>query len=176
MPLPWLRSSYGDRTPARVRHCTERSRLAENLILPQAEADPRDRCRSAHQQPRLLCTERRLHPGAAAGGIFRAYQLSHQFTVSARTRPKSGPVLISRPLCSAPHVASRGRPMPRASRGRSARPGGSALHANGRGAPPLSVHGSCDPPDRSDLGIVRWAHRVRRIHARYGWRDSPPSH
>ena len=40
-------------------------------------ADPRDRRRYPHRrQPRLLCPERRLHPGAAALGLFRADQLA----------------------------------------------------------------------------------------------------
>ena len=40
-------------------------------------ADPRDRRRYPHRrQPRLLCSERRLHPGAAALGFLRADQFS----------------------------------------------------------------------------------------------------
>ena len=40
-------------------------------------ADPRDRRRHPHRRrPRLLCPERRLHPGAAAVGFFRADQLA----------------------------------------------------------------------------------------------------
>jgi antirestriction protein ArdC len=50
----------------------------DDLVLPQAEALIRATGRrSAHwRQPRFLCAQRRLHPGAAAVFLFRAGQLA----------------------------------------------------------------------------------------------------